>query len=1041
MRLGHISDTHIMLTKYHDEYREVFNKIYVTLRAEKVDYIIHTGDLFHSKLQLSPEAVTLAVDFLKNLSDIAPVYIIAGNHDTNLRNNTRLDSITPIVDAISSDRVTYLRKSGEYKLNDEATLNVLSIFDEAGWVKPSDPTKINIALYHGCIAGSKTDAEYVLKEGDHDISIFEGHDYALLGDIHRANQELDTEGRVTYAGSTTQQNFGDYDNKGILIWDIINKQAFNKKHYAYPNPKPFITVILSEDGSLPVKHIKKNARVRVIAEHNIPLDKIRKSIDIIKTSFKPDSVTFVNKAKLSKSIDKDGTLLNENLRDYAVQEKLMREFLSEYNVEEAVMQKVFELNKRFSKQIEETEEVSRNVKWNIKSLEWDNLFNYGEGNRINFDNLSGVVGIFGKNFSGKSSIIDSLLYSIFNTTSKNNRKNLNVINQQRERGRGKVEVDINGTSYIIDRVSEKYSRKSKGQDIVEAKTDVTFTSNNQDLTGTERNDTDKVIRKYFGTVDDFFLTSMSTQFGYLNFLSEGSTKRKEILAKFLDLDIFEKKHKLAKEESATTKAILKKYDGQDYIKLISAARSENIKIEEDITSQQILLVEEGKKLQDLTSKKEELEKQLSNLPSDISEYPKIVEKIRKLKISLQESEETLQNLNKSIEDYTEKLVKIDEFLANFDEKKLQDSKKDGETIDKKRQIKLVELFELQSKDAGITKRTKLLGEVPCGTEFSHCKFIKDAWDAKNSAESVKDSLVSIEKELEKLKNEYDKVGYDAAISNLQKITALQKKKLELSSLKLNALSDKSKLDGVISSSKTALESLEAQERRYKDNLELISNYDSTRILVQQSTKAVDEQKNYIKIQNNILSKLFEQRGSSQERLNSLLKEQGEVEQLRKEYSAYDLFLKCMHSNGISYEIIKNKLPQINTEIEKTLASIVDFTIFFDNDDDKLDIMIKHPAYEARPLEMGSGAEKTLGATAIRLALLNITSLPKSDIFVLDEPGTALDDENLEGFIKILDMVKQHFRVVFLISHLDKLKESVDMQITIDKIGGFANVSV
>jgi DNA repair exonuclease SbcCD ATPase subunit len=61
--------------------------------------------------------------------------------------------------------------------------------------------------------------------------------------------------------------------------------------------------------------------------------------------------------------------------------------------------------------------------------------------------------------------------------------------------------------------------------------------------------------------------------------------------------------------------------------------------------------------------------------------------------------------------------------------------------------------------------------------------------------------------------------------------------------------------------------------------------------------------------------------------------------------------------------------------------------------------------------------------------------------VLDEPGTALDDENLEGFIKILDMVKQHFRVVFLISHLDKLKESVDMQITIDKIGGFANVSV
>ena len=33
---------------------------------------------------------------------------------------------------------------------------------------------------------------------------------------------------------------------------------------------------------------------------------------------------------------------------------------------------------------------------------------------------------------------------------------------------------------------------------------------------------------------DFLLTSMSSQLGALNFISEGSTKRKEILAKFLD---------------------------------------------------------------------------------------------------------------------------------------------------------------------------------------------------------------------------------------------------------------------------------------------------------------------------------------------------------------------------------------------------------------------------------------------------------------------------------------------------------------------------
>ena len=38
--------------------------------------------------------------------------------------------------------------------------------------------------------------------------------------------------------------------------------------------------------------------------------------------------------------------------------------------------------------------------------------------------LSGIIGSFGKNFSGKSSIIDAALYTLFNTTSKNERKNL-----------------------------------------------------------------------------------------------------------------------------------------------------------------------------------------------------------------------------------------------------------------------------------------------------------------------------------------------------------------------------------------------------------------------------------------------------------------------------------------------------------------------------------------------------------------------------------------------------------------------------------------
>ena len=77
--------------------------------------------------------------------------------------------------------------------------------------------------------------------------------------------------------------------------------------------------------------------------------------------------------------------------------------------------------------------------------------------------------------------------------------------------------------------------------------------------------------------------------------------------------------------------------------------------------------------------------------------------------------------------------------------------------------------------------------------------------------------------------------------------------------------------------------------------------------------------------------------------------------------------------------------------------------------------------------------------AIRLALLNVTTMPKGDIFVLDEPGTALDEENMEGFVRILEMIKSQFKTVLLISHLDTLKDIVDKQIIIEKEDGFAKV--
>ena len=78
--------------------------------------------------------------------------------------------------------------------------------------------------------------------------------------------------------------------------------------------------------------------------------------------------------------------------------------------------------------------------------------------------------------------------------------------------------------------------------------------------------------------------------------------------------------------------------------------------------------------------------------------------------------------------------------------------------------------------------------------------------------------------------------------------------------------------------------------------------------------------------------------------------------------------------------------------------------------------------------------------AIRLALLSVSNLPKGDLFILDEPGTALDEENMEGFIRILELIKLRFKTVLLISHVDSLRDCADMQLVIDKKKGFAFIN-
>ena len=1034
IKIAHIADTHIKNLKYHEDYRECFAQMYEILREQEVDYIVHCGDIAHTKTQISPEFVEMATNLFSSLATIAPTFIILGNHDGNLKNKSRQDAITPIIQALDHEHLMVLKGAGEREIDKGLTLNVLSVFDRDKWIQPTQPDNINIALYHGAISNCQTDAGWTMEHGEDSITIFEEFDFAMLGDIHK-RQFLDKEKRIYYAGSTIQQNHGESNDKGFSVWTINSKDDWNIEHFTLQNPRPFITIELTPTGKISRKaSVPSNARLRLVSNNNLALDVMKKAVDVARHKFKPESISFLNRAAGTRGdVDEltDG-LGFQNLRDPEVQQELISEYLKDYQINSETLSKIYELNSKYNQVVESKEDISRNVNWKLVNFEWSNLFNYGEGNSIDFTKTNGIIGIFGKNFSGKSSIIDAVLFTMFNTTSKNERKNVNVVNQNRNCGEGKLKIQIGEKVYFIHRKVTKYIKKGKEGESIEAKTELDFSvydpvmDEETSLNGTTRNQTDANIRRHFGSIDDFLISSMSSQHGALTFINEGSTKRKEVIAKFLDLQFFDKKFRLAKDDAASSKALSKKLSGRDYgkeieeaqttfggsKKAISLVETEERLLQTRLDTTQALLLEVSHKITDIPTK-------AIDIHSVQTEIKKAKNQVISLSTAVIEDGEQLSSER-------DRFAKITDLMLTLDHKALIDS------LSTIRETELG-LTNFTNRLEIATEKKKLLEDIPCGSSYPACKFIRDAHVATAT-------IPEVESKMDKLRDALKDLNPEIVRDHLDKYHKLETKRVRTQNLikDLELTVERSK--SAIGRLNTRMLELNVKQTEYNDNKEAIENLEKLlkeKNLHAQKIKSIEKQ---AKSNSQKKIDLYKSLGSEEQRIQDLKERRLEFQNIQSEYAAYDLFLRCMHPNGIAYDIIKQKLPVINEEVAKILSNVVDFEIFFETTGNKFDIFIKHPKHESRPIEMASGAEKSMAAMAIRLALLSVSSLPKGDIFVLDEPGTSLDEENMAGFIRILELIKVYFKNVLLISHLDSLKDSVDMQIVIEKESGFAKVN-
>jgi len=246
-RLVHFSDLHVRLFKDHELYRSILQTAFKEWETLRPDRIVFTGDLVHSKNQMTPELVEFVAWVLSECAKIAKTIVIIGNHDFLENNNTRLDALTPIIDSLKNDRITYLKNRGVYE-DENVNWCVYSLMEHNLPPDIQKSDKTNIGLFHGPIQGLYTDIGYKFEDG-FDVDKFSGCDLVLCGDIHK-RQVFDIPGKkkAYMIGSTIQQNFGEKITKhGYGVYDV-EQDVYD--FVDLPNPKPFLAFYITSIDNL-----------------------------------------------------------------------------------------------------------------------------------------------------------------------------------------------------------------------------------------------------------------------------------------------------------------------------------------------------------------------------------------------------------------------------------------------------------------------------------------------------------------------------------------------------------------------------------------------------------------------------------------------------------------------------------------------------------------------------------------------------------------------------------------------------------------------
>jgi len=1033
-KIMHIADIHIRNYQRHREYRHIFRKLYKEVDKLPENAIIYVGgDIVHNKTDISPELIDLTSEFFKRLADKRHTIVITGNHDTNLNNSSRMDSLSPIIDNLNHPQLHYLKDSAVYEIAD-THFAVFSIFDDPETFIKADSfdAKTKIALFHGPVNSSTTDIGFKVSNDDLKVSMFSGYDLALLGDIHK-HQFLDKKKRIHYVGSLIQQNFGEaFNGHGYTLWDV-EKRKHN--FVQLDNDYGYYTVDVI-DGKLPdITNIPKYPRVRIRTENTTQAG-LKKVIAQIKRKCKTSDIVTIKKDNISNTGEnRKARSLTKDTRDVNYQNRLIDDYLTRnFSIETDVLNRIKNINRTLNQSLTNVA-VSRHINWKPKLFKFSNMFSYGTDNSVDFSKPKGVVGLFAKNHMGKSALLDALSYCIFDKCSRTKSAG-DVLNNQRSSFDCYFNFEIDGVNYFIER---KGKREKNGH--VKVVVDFWMDGEGGDrisLNGEQRVYTNQNIQGYLGTYDDFVLTALSVQNNNTGFIDKTQLEKKDLLAQFLDITVFEELYQIANEEIRDVQALLKDFKKTDY-------SQELVDAEDDCDAAKLIWEKENVELKNI-------KKEIAGVNTKIRSISKTLSRIDDtLDIDQLESRRTF--VEKSIEEHKGKLQKYKSYtdenkksyrqiakdLASIDLDLAKQTKKvyDTAEIDYRKVKQNIELIKVSVKN-----KLDLISKLDTHRYDPNCnfccdnEFVKSAYKAKedivklkSDVRSLLDEKVSLENIMVKNSNFTD---IQLHIDLEREVSTIKQYQSEIKAKTANRESD-------INTLKSDLRIINRDIKRYNKNEQAIADNK----LINSELEVLDLKKENYDIElvgaEGVVTSAFSDIKLAENKIKSINDLIERAHDLEGKQKAYEYYLTALKRDGIPYDIITNVLPYIQAEVNNILSQIVEFSITFSVDGKNILANIVYDDINTWPLELTSGMEKFIASLAIRVALINVSNLPRPNFLAVDEGFGNLDSTNLSSMTTLLEYLKTEFDFIFIISHIDIMKDMSDESIEITKQSGFSNI--